>query len=370
MRIGPTAMDLSIPTLQFTGFVVFATCGSVFAACWLLHREKIHHLLFGASFFTCAVMSVWFVDFGYYGSVWSPLGWSLGGSLFWSGFRLFDNQRAVTRPMVALFVLPTVVHIVCAASGFTPSTINAASTLAYALHEGAAAHYVLARNPSRSPIRLLAGLALGAISVAICLPLLPLQPSHVALSIVAIFVVDHVVSVLLTTSILALEAEKAYSAVARQARTDPLTQLLNREGLAEAVSRHSGPACVIFADLDHFKSVNDRFGHAAGDEVLREFARRAKAILPENGHLARFGGEEFVLVHATKDRNAALILAERLRFAIGSRPISWNGQSIPVTASVGVALSDTRTSLARALEQADAALYEAKLAGRDRVQAA
>lgn len=370
MRSGPFLADLSIPTLQFTDFVVFATCGAVFAACWLLRREKHHHLLFALSFFVCAGMSVWFVDFGYYGSVWSPLGWSLAGSLFWTGFRLFDSRTPVTKPMLALFVLPTLVHTILATIGSGPAAINAASTLAYALHEMAAAHYVLTNNPTRSSIRRMAGLALAAIPVAICLPLLPLPSNHVAWTIVVIFIVDHVVSILLTTFILALEAERAFTAIERQARTDPLTQLLNRDGLSEAVRRQAGPACVVFADLDHFKSVNDRFGHAAGDEVLREFARRARAILPDGGHLARFGGEEFVLVYPAPDRQSALLLAERLRFAIASKPILWSGQSIRVTVSVGVALSNAQLSLACALEQADAALYQAKIAGRDRVQAA
>lgn len=363
-------MDLSISTLQFTDFIVFATCGTVFAACWFLRRTKLHFLLFAASYFVCAGMSVWFVDFGYYGSVWSPLGWSLAGSLFWSGFRVFDGRSPMAWPMAVLIALPTSVHILLAALGSAPETINAGSTIAYAIHEAAVAHYVITRGPSRSPIRLLAGIALLVIAVAICLPILPLAPHHGEMSIVAIFIIDHVTSILLTTFILALEAEKAYSAVDKLARTDPLTQILNRHGLASVAEDHPGRACVILADLDHFKAVNDQFGHAAGDEVLREFARRAQSVLPEGGHLARLGGEEFVLLFDAKDAQTGLGLAEHLRTVIASRPVPWRDESIPITVSAGVAMLNARSGLRSAIEKADAALYEAKLAGRDCVKAA
>ncbi|MGX5773606.1 GGDEF domain-containing protein [Methylorubrum zatmanii] len=365
-----TVMEVSIPTLQFTDFLVFGSCGAIFLCNWVLNRRKIYFLCFGAGYVVCAGMAAWFVDFGAYGSLWSPIGWSLTGGAFWIGLRLFDGRPAVTQPMLVLFLLPTATHGVLSCAGFGPATINAGGTLAYALHEAAAALYVLRAPPARSPLRGLIALALLTIAVAICLPLLPLRETFVRLSIVGIFVVDQVTTILLTTSILALEAEKAHAAVEAMARTDGLTGALNRQGLAAKTSGGLGQAGIIVADLDHFKSINDRFGHAGGDAVLREFARRAGSLLPGDSHLARLGGEEFGIVLPGRDQRATARLAERLRHTIGSPPVLWKEATIPVTVSVGVAALAAGEVLHEALERADKALYAAKTEGRNRVRAA
>lgn len=363
-------MDLSIPTLQFTDFVVFAISAVVFVACWLLRPMKRHFLLFGASFALCAVMSVSFIDFGYYGSIWSTFGWVLAGSLFWSGFRMFDDRPAITLSMVLFGILPVGVHLAATAAGLAADQVNMASTLAYALHEAAVAHYVYTAGVPRSPTRKLAAAALLMIAVAICLPLVPIPDEHSSHLVIVIFIVDHITTILLTTLILALEAERAYLAMEHQARTDPLTKVLNREGLSQAMKGHGGQAGFILADLDHFKLINDRFGHAAGDEVLREFAERAVALMPEGGHIARLGGEEFVLVVTGREVPATVCLAEALRLVVQRLPIAWNGGAIGVTVSLGVALSNSRSELLTVLERADGALYAAKQAGRNRVRVA
>jgi diguanylate cyclase len=363
-------MGLSIPTLQFTDFLVFASCGAIFLCTGLLNRARIYHLLFAASFAVCAGMSVWFVDFGSYGSVWSPLGWSSAGALFWIGLRLFDGRTAVTRPMLVIFVLPTATHAVMTLAGAGPGAVNTGSTIAYALHEACNALYVFRNGPVRSPLRRLIGGALLAVALAICLPLLPWPEASARLAIVGIFVVDQVSSIVLTTSILALEAERAHAALRRMARTDALTGALNREGLAAAAGGDPGPAGVIVADLDHFKSINDRFGHAGGDAVLREFTRRSAGLLPEGALLARLGGEEFGIVLPGHAPNATAYLAERLRHAVGATPVPWREAAIPVTVSVGVARRAGGESLHEAIDRADQALYAAKTAGRNRVRVA
>lgn len=363
-------MGLSVPTLQFSDFLVFGSCGAIFLCTWLLHRQKTYLLLFAASYAVCAGMAVWFVDFGSYGSVWSPLGWSLAGSTFWMGLRLFDGRPPVTRPMLALFALPTLTHILMTLAGFDAGAVNAGSTIAYAFHESGNAFYVFRNSPPRSPLRQLIAWALLAIALAICLPLLPLGEPVARLSIVAIFIVDQVTSIVLTTAILALEAEKAHAVVARMARTDPLTGALNRQGLAAEIGDDPGEAGIIVADLDHFKSVNDRFGHAGGDAVLREFTRRAGTILPQGGHMVRLGGEEFGIVLPGRDHNATAYLAERLRRAVVSTPMTWREAAIPVTVSVSVAMRAAGEDLHDAMERADRALYDAKIGGRNRVRVA
>lgn len=363
-------MILSIPTLQFTDFVVFLTCGVVLGCCWLLRRDKVHHLFFGASFLVCAVMSVWFVDFGRYGSVWSPLGWSAAGMLFWVGLRLFDGRPAMTRYMAIFAVLPTGVHVVLDLAGFGPEAINTGSTIAYAVHEAAVAAYVLSTGVGQSPIRKVIGGSLAMIGVAICLPLLPVSIWSPEVPIVSIFVVDQVSSILLTTAILALEAEKAHAALARQALHDPLTGALNRAGLMRITETDDRASGVVVVDLDHFKRINDRYGHAAGDHVLVRFAKRAESILPVGGRLARFGGEEFVMILPGHDRIASTLFAERLRLTVSRMPIDWNGDVIWLSVSVGVAWADRGISVPAAVEQADKAMYAAKANGRDQVRVA
>lgn len=363
-------MELSVPTLQFTDFLVFGSCGAIFVCNWWLRPQRTSFLMFGVSFLVCAAMALWFVDFGYYGSVWSPLGWSLAGLTFWIGFRLFDGKAPVTRSMIVLAILPTGVHIVLSLAGFGPESVNAGSTIAYALHEAAVARYVLGATSQRSPVRTIAGYALIAIAVAICLPLLPLPPEGLRFSIVAIFITDQVTSIVLTTCILAMEAETARAKLAAMARTDALTGTLNRYGLGSLPKFGDAPVAVIVADLDHFKLVNDRFGHAGGDEVLREFARRARDLLPAGAFLARLGGEEFAVILPGQTPNTATYLAERIRFAAGSRGVPWNGAVIAFTVSVGVAMVAGNERLEAAIDRADAALYAAKLDGRNRVRVA
>jgi diguanylate cyclase len=362
-------MQLSIPTLQFTDCIVFASCGTIFVCNWLLHRERTYSLSFGISFLVCAVMSVWFVDFGFYGSVWSPLGWSMAGMTFWIGLRLFDGRSAMTPFMLVFAVIPTGVHVVLSLSGFGPEAVNAGSTLAYAAHETAVAHYVLS-TARRNPMRRLIGLSLLTIAVAICLPLVAITEEQTRLTVVAIFIVDHVSTIVLTTCILALEADRAYARLARTARTDMLTGLLNRAGLAFEARRCIHEGAVIVADLDHFKSINDRHGHAGGDEVLREFAHRLSEVAPKEAHVARLGGEEFCVVLPGYDQGAAAFVAERLRRAVGSLGVSYRGTTIAFTVSVGVAALSSGQDLEQAVDQADSALYRAKLDGRDRVMVA
>lgn len=171
---------------------------------------------------------------------------------------------------------------------------------------------------------------------------------------------------------IAAEAE-----LSRLASADPLTGLLNRRSYEERAKREiarlqeSGfDAALFLIDLDHFKAVNDTHGHGAGDLVLIETGRRvAAATRGETDILARFGGEEFVLVLPEVVATTARDAAERCRLAIKDSPfLLEGGVEISVTASIGVALlAQGAYRLEDALKRADAALYAAKQAGRDRV---
>ena len=160
--------------------------------------------------------------------------------------------------------------------------------------------------------------------------------------------------------------------LAELATIDELTQLKNRRRFNEDLEHHVAlsirggtPLSLVLLDVDRFKQYNDTFGHPAGDEVLRGVSATLRACVREHDMVARFGGEEFVVLLPSTDADTALAVAERLRAAIASR--TWPLGA--VTASFGVATADPShpVSAASLVEQADQALYRAKRAGRDRV---
>lgn len=161
-----------------------------------------------------------------------------------------------------------------------------------------------------------------------------------------------------------------------QALTDQLTGLPNRRYLWEALGtelararRKRSPLAVLLFDIDHFKRINDRWGHEAGDLVLRNVAHAARKVVRESDIVARHGGEEFVIVLSEADETVALARAEALRAEISGLRLTCGGNPIdPVTVSVGVVSSRDGTGTAEDLVRtADHAMYDAKQAGRDRV---
>ncbi|HET6284418.1 MAG TPA: GGDEF domain-containing protein [Polyangia bacterium] len=160
---------------------------------------------------------------------------------------------------------------------------------------------------------------------------------------------------------------------------DVLTRLFNRRHFAQQLVlehafsvRHGSALTVILLDIDHFKRVNDTFGHPAGDFVLREVARRVVSAVRAEDLVARYGGEELAVLCRQTTLEQGQVLAERLRAAVGGEPVIWAGQtSIPVTASLGVATMPAEgiNGEEELVKAADRALYQAKHAGRNRVVA-
>jgi diguanylate cyclase (GGDEF)-like protein len=156
------------------------------------------------------------------------------------------------------------------------------------------------------------------------------------------------------------------------ATVDCLTGLLNRYAFfdrAEALRRHPAGAAqmsLLMLDLDHFKRINDRFGHATGDDALRLFAQTAQAVLAGRGVVGRLGGEEFALALAAP-LDEALQLAERLRAAVSGAPLHTCNEPYGMSVSIGVVGLATGEMLTAGLARADQALYNAKAAGRNRV---
>ena len=164
----------------------------------------------------------------------------------------------------------------------------------------------------------------------------------------------------------------------RRAKTDPLTGVLNRRSLLEQLevacrdARANGlPVAVLFLDLDFFKSINDSYGHAAGDACLAAVIRPIQAELRQSDIIGRYGGEEFVVVLSGADAAAAEPIAERIRQRVSEARVEGHGGAIQLTCSIGVASSDPLGVWGEALiAQADTAVYAAKRLGRNRVQVA
>jgi len=161
------------------------------------------------------------------------------------------------------------------------------------------------------------------------------------------------------------ESAKLREELKIQASHDALTGCLNRSAVIQALERllaepdHGGTA-LVFIDIDHFKPVNDRLGHAAGDELLTHVATRLTRLCREHDLVARLGGDEFLLVcRGTELPSHAAAVAGRVREAL-RQPIALPGASVQISASIGVAWPDEGMTAEQLIRQADAAMYESK----------
>lgn len=173
--------------------------------------------------------------------------------------------------------------------------------------------------------------------------------------------------------------ERALMALYESTLRDPLTRLYNRRHFEERLysehsfaQRHGSPLALLMIDLDHFKDINDEHGHPAGDVVLRVVAAQVQRMMRPEDVVARYGGEEIVVIIRETNLRNAEILAERVRAQVESLAVDWNGKKLRITCSIGVTASEPEAPSATPGEMVgvvDEALYEAKRAGRNRVRA-
>jgi diguanylate cyclase (GGDEF)-like protein len=179
-------------------------------------------------------------------------------------------------------------------------------------------------------------------------------------------------------AVVALDNARLHRIVEQQALVDGLTGLPNRRqcedrlaGELARVDRFGGPLAIVVADLDWFKDINDRYGHPAGDSVLREFGTLLGETVRDVDLAGRWGGEEFLLILPGTNLEGGAEVAERIRIALrGQMMLAVDGTPIPVTASFGVAATPPAKTASELFAAADSAMYEAKRAGRNRVQTA
>jgi len=170
------------------------------------------------------------------------------------------------------------------------------------------------------------------------------------------------------------QRRRAEEAMRVMASLDPLTCLRNRRAMAERLEqeaaraqRHGKTFSLLMLDLDHFKEVNDTYGHAVGDEVLKETARRLKDQVRKEDVVSRWGGEEFLILLPDTEEEGALNLAEKLRTRICEEKFTTAKGELDVAASGGVAMFSQNQDLHDLVEIADMAMYQAKIRGRNQV---
>ena len=200
-----------------------------------------------------------------------------------------------------------------------------------------------------------------------------LSPTWIAIQVLIGLPVGVAILLLTRNIVEALQTQEAH--VRELSRRDSLTGLWNRSYLAELLEREAElaqrnrwPLALVVADIDHFKQINDQFGHASGDQALVSVAATLQDSLRRIDHIGRYGGEEFLMVLQNCDARAAAAVAERCRAAIADTPLDLDNGRISPTASFGVsAARGTSIDTEALFRAADEALYQAKSSGRNRV---
>lgn len=377
-------MHLDVPTLMVMGSLVAASAGAVLLVAWLQNRK-------------ISILALWgLADIAIAGGVFSlmlgsalrqPLVTALGGSLLvlaqgliWKAVRTFDAKPA---PLVLALLGMVIVGL---ASGI-PGLRNISGSLGLALSSiylfAAANALWLGRKErlaARWPIMVFTGvhaaiLLIGAYSTFGIYNAYDQVPPLISLFGFIHF--ENNIFVLATAVfILALVKERSEAASRMAAQTDPLTGIANRsafmdsaERVVERCRRDSAPVSVIMFDLDRFKTVNDTYGHAVGDAVIRKFCEVTAAALWPSDVFGRIGGEEFAVVLPGSSIEAAYVRAERIRASFAENCRFVGDHQVNTTVSGGVSISvNGEQTLSMLLEYSDIVLYRAKTEGRNRVK--
>ena len=376
-------MALDISTLLAVTAFTTAIAGCLLLLSWWQSREVVALLYWGGGFLMAAFATALFIARGDIDDVWSIavanaiLAAAYG--MAWRGVRLFNGRPAPWRVVLGgtfVWLLACQIEPVYASLRLR-LTVMAAIVACYSLMS--ALDFWRARSESlmsRWPVIVL--LVLHAMIYVTRVPLagrLPSLDDDVATRWFAFLVLETILHAFCVAYLFgSLARERIVLWYKRASLTDPLTEVPNRRAFlvtAERMLRRARsdarPVAVLALDLDHFKRVNDRYGHATGDRVLIAFSRTAVAALRTTDLFGRVGGEEFHCLLPDTTFVDAISVAERLRREFAGITFDAEGQSFMATVSIGVAM--VKNDLATALAAADGALYRAKEHGRNRVEA-
>ncbi len=308
-------------------------------------------------------------------AIWTFVSFILGPvsyAFFWIGLLSLVHERGAGRGWWVL-VLPVILSVAALATGFHLDNLSRATVFLSVMGGFAlASAWLVASDPKIEGLKSRYGLAgvlvLKAVIAFVTIASIAL-PQTVAVTPPETFLVLILCQFAIAMFVLILVQERSEKRLIALTETDSLTGIRNRHWLMDRMPRQAGmgSAFVIF-DIDHFKHVNDRCGHQAGDQVLTAVAQKMARLLGAQALLARMGGEEFGLFLPQATAETAMAKAELLRQAVEALIVEHDGVRIPVTLSAGAAVAPVALSMTRLVACADEALYCAKRAGRNRVR--
>jgi diguanylate cyclase (GGDEF)-like protein len=376
-------MALDIPTFVLMGAFMMLLCGALLITAYFYFRDAPAALWWGISQVVIAGGVVTSLTGGITGTDWiTAVAFILfltAASTQWHGTRLLTGSHTHLGLLLAGPLLMVAVNFLPLGTAL-PAVRGMTAMLLNVGYFGGAI-YVLLRPPAGrlaayKPLAILFVANIAAIGLA---PFGGLGSTAGGLpplvSLVGLLHLEgQIFAIAATFFVVAALRERTEADQRHAAGTDPLTGLCNRRSFFEDggrlidAAKEGTPISVVLIDLDHFKSVNDRFGHAMGDQVLHLFAETARKLLRPNDVLARMGGEEFAAILRGSTQEAAYVITERMRRAFEEAAAFVDGQPINATLSAGVATALAPASLDELLRNADAALYVAKQNGRNRVE--
>ncbi len=379
-------MNLDLPTLLVMQSFALACAGAVLLFAWLQNRIVSVLALWGFANIAAAggILSL-MLGLTLRQPAWSVLGGcvlSFQASLMWKAARTIDLKSA---PLVLALLGPVVVGLASGMPGLRGATASLSLITGAAYTLAATTTLWLGRTErlaARWPLIILSAVHAAALLIGTYSTFIGSTGQDVVPSITSLFGFIYFESIIfaLGTSvfILALVKERNEAAGLTAARTDSLTGIANRAAFLEGAGRvlercrrDSAPVSAMMFDLDRFKAVNDRHGHAVGDAVIRKFCEVVAAALRPNDVFGRVGGEEFAVVLPGSSIEAAYVRAERIRAAFAENCRFIGDRQVNVTVSGGVSVSaKAEQTLEKLLEYSDVALYGAKTEGRNCIKRA
>ncbi|WP_313618230.1 GGDEF domain-containing protein [Agrobacterium sp.] len=352
------------------------------ALCFLYVRSRstgnIGLGLLSIGFFLSSLAST-FVIFGrktpdlvYFWSVVAFLAGTIGYAVFVVGVCRVSSQRK-TRKQWLVLLIPALGTTALVWAGWYVVTDTRASifnALAAVMLMFAACCVYRDRMLEVLPVRWVLSLALGISAVLRIMAIIGYQFPMVAIMTPAnAFFLSIVCHFAITVFVMALVKERAEANLLRLANIDALTGIANRRSFFEALPEtlRIGDA-IVMVDIDHFKKINDTYGHLTGDDVLARVAQEMSALLRPNDVIARFGGEEFVILLRASGNDNPLVLADAIRAKVSAVMHMAEDKEFAATLSMGIAVCEEKVNFAKLLlKKADIALYAAKGAGRNRL---
>ena len=374
--------SLDLPTLAFVAVCIAALLGVLLLVAWVQQRNVRALAWWGSAYLIGASsIALWGAPTPLYRlpAEFPQALTFLACGMMWNGVRLFHGRRLLPIPAFAgAFFWVTLCQLPSVPPGSDARIVLGAVVVAIYTFFIA---YELQRERRKSLYSRTAAVAVPGVHAMMFLMPLGMQallPESYAAEWLGVFTLETMLYAVGAAFIVLLMVKDNDVTIYRNAAsTDPLTGLLNRraflEGAASLCTRQANrgrPVTLMMLDLDHFKSINDRFGHATGDEVLRTFSDVARSSLRGSDIVGRLGGEEFAVIVAEPMELSARI-AERLRAGFAAAAVTVDQQAVGATVSIGAAAScKPVTDIAALMARADAALYCAKHSGRNRVHAA